>query len=170
MPRNAANVMTAPIIAVIAYDLLFYKNLSQLFSVRARHDPELQAQSAARQREGSPLLVSAPPSVSIAGCPASQRQRSRVLRRPPRVRRLRSGFLPRGHARSNFPYNLGHGDPAKLFVRGPRLAFQEACALLKPRSFFLETGRERCSSVTPTAGPSAFVIVRIHADERSSSA
>jgi 3-hydroxypropanoate dehydrogenase len=30
----------------------------------------------------------------------------------------------------NFICNLGHGDPASVFVRSPRLAFEEACEIL----------------------------------------
>ena len=37
---------------------------------------------------------------------------------------------PAGRWRSNFLVNLGHGDPTKLFPRGPRLEFDEACKLL----------------------------------------
>jgi 3-hydroxypropanoate dehydrogenase len=32
--------------------------------------------------------------------------------------------------KSNFLCNLGHGDPAKLFARNPRLEFDEVCKLL----------------------------------------
>jgi 3-hydroxypropanoate dehydrogenase len=39
-------------------------------------------------------------------------------------------FLPEGHLRSNFLCNLGYGDSTKLFPRGPRLEFEEACMLL----------------------------------------
>ena len=39
-------------------------------------------------------------------------------------------FFPAGHVKSNFLCNLGYGDESKLFPRGPRLAFNEACTLL----------------------------------------
>ena len=32
--------------------------------------------------------------------------------------------------RSNFLVNLGHGDPAKLFPRSPRLSFDEAARIV----------------------------------------
>jgi 3-hydroxypropanoate dehydrogenase len=38
--------------------------------------------------------------------------------------------FPAGHVKSNFLCNLGYGDESKLFSRGPRLAFNEACTLL----------------------------------------
>jgi len=38
-------------------------------------------------------------------------------------------FLAEKGWRSNFLCNLGHGDPAGLFPRSPRLAFEDACLL-----------------------------------------
>ncbi|MBL8304100.1 MAG: nitroreductase family protein, partial [Ideonella sp.] len=32
--------------------------------------------------------------------------------------------------KTNFLCNLGHGDPAKLFARNPRLSFEQACRIL----------------------------------------
>src|SRR5260370_31266218 len=42
-------------------------------------------------------------------------------------------FFPAGHVKSNFLCNLDYGDESKLFPRGPRLAFNEACPLLGAR-------------------------------------
>jgi len=39
-------------------------------------------------------------------------------------------FFPAGHVKSNFLCNLGYGDESKLFPRGLRLSFNEACTLL----------------------------------------
>jgi 3-hydroxypropanoate dehydrogenase len=39
-------------------------------------------------------------------------------------------FFPDGRVKSNFLCNLGHGDPAKVLVKLPRLDFEEACSLL----------------------------------------
>ena len=38
-------------------------------------------------------------------------------------------FFPDGRWKSNFLVNLGHGDPARLHPRNPRLTFQEACRI-----------------------------------------
>ena len=40
------------------------------------------------------------------------------------------GFIAAGAVKSNFLCNLGYGDATKLYPRGPRLAFEEACQLL----------------------------------------
>jgi len=67
-PGNVEKTMTAPVTAIIAYDLLFFEKLQE--------------------------------------------------------------FFPAGHVKSNFLCNLGYGDELKLFPRGPRLTFNEACTLL----------------------------------------
>jgi 3-hydroxypropanoate dehydrogenase len=38
-------------------------------------------------------------------------------------------FFADGHFRSNFLCGLGRGDPAKLYPRSPRFAFEEVCTL-----------------------------------------
>jgi 3-hydroxypropanoate dehydrogenase len=39
-------------------------------------------------------------------------------------------FFPDGRWKANFLVNLGYGDPAKLWPRNPRLAFEDACQVL----------------------------------------
>ena len=38
-------------------------------------------------------------------------------------------FYPEGNVKSNVLINIGYGDAAKLFPRGPRLEFDEACRI-----------------------------------------
>ena len=40
-----------------------------------------------------------------------------------------AAFFAHNGWRSNFLVNLGHGDPAGLFNRSPRLPFEEACLM-----------------------------------------
>ena len=40
-----------------------------------------------------------------------------------------AAFFAGTTVKSNFLCNLGHGDPAKLHPRNPRLAFEEACTV-----------------------------------------
>jgi 3-hydroxypropanoate dehydrogenase len=40
-----------------------------------------------------------------------------------------AAFWAGSTVKTNFICALGHGDPAKLHARGPRLAFEEACRL-----------------------------------------
>ena len=39
-------------------------------------------------------------------------------------------FFPDGRVKSNFLINVGHGDPAKVMPKLPRLSFEEACTVL----------------------------------------
>ena len=40
-----------------------------------------------------------------------------------------AAFFPDGTVKTNFLCNLGYGDPAGLFPRGPRLRFDDACII-----------------------------------------
>ena len=44
--------------------------------------------------------------------------------------KVNAEFFPDGKWKINFVCNLGHGDPAKLYPRNPRLDFEEACKVL----------------------------------------
>jgi 3-hydroxypropanoate dehydrogenase len=44
-------------------------------------------------------------------------------------RTVDAAFFPDGRWQSNFLLNLGHGDPAGVFPRNPRLSFDEACRI-----------------------------------------
>ncbi|OQX35902.1 MAG: nitroreductase family protein, partial [Candidatus Sedimenticola endophacoides] len=44
--------------------------------------------------------------------------------------RVDAEFFPDGRFRSNFLVNLGYGDAAGLYPRGPRLVFEQACGIL----------------------------------------
>jgi 3-hydroxypropanoate dehydrogenase len=44
--------------------------------------------------------------------------------------RVDAEFFADGRIKSNFLCNIGHGDPAKVLVKLPRLDFDEACTLL----------------------------------------
>jgi 3-hydroxypropanoate dehydrogenase len=43
--------------------------------------------------------------------------------------KLDAAFWSGTTVKTNFVCSLGHGDPAKLFPRSPRLSFEEACQL-----------------------------------------
>ena len=44
--------------------------------------------------------------------------------------KLDQEFFPEGALKSNFLCNLGYGDSATLYPRGPRLDFDEVCEIL----------------------------------------
>jgi len=43
--------------------------------------------------------------------------------------KLDAAFWAGTSVKTNFLVNLGHGEPAKLFTRSPRLTFEQACRI-----------------------------------------
>jgi 3-hydroxypropanoate dehydrogenase len=140
-PGNVQKVMTAPVTAIIGYDLKFYEKLPQLFphSPKMRdwfaRSPELVEVTARRNSslQGAYLIVAAR-ALGLDCGPMSGFDNSKVdeaffgAGQP--CEGCEEEFFPEGHVKSNFLCNLGYGDPSKLFPRSPRLSFSEACSLL----------------------------------------
>jgi 3-hydroxypropanoate dehydrogenase len=126
-PNNVEKTMTAPVIAIVAYDSRFYEHLPQLFP-RNLQVAELFASNAALSAttafrngtlQGGYFLLAAR-AVGLDCGPMSGFDNAKID----------AEFFPDGRFKSNFLCGLGHGDPAKLHPRSPRLAFEEACTLL----------------------------------------
>lgn len=140
-PGNVDKVMTAPVTVIVAYDLLFYEKLPVLFPQAPamlenfRRNPQLVEVTARRNSslQGAYLLLAAR-ALGLDCGPLSGFDNAKVDREFFDAGRECEGcdqeFLPEGHVRSNFLINLGYGDPSKLHPRLPRLAFEEACALM----------------------------------------
>jgi 3-hydroxypropanoate dehydrogenase len=140
-PGNVEKVRTAPVTVIVAYDLLFYEKLPKLFphapamQENFRKNPQLVEVTARRNSslQGAYLILAAR-ALGLDCGPLSGFDNAKVDREFFDAGRECEGcdqeFLPEGHVRSNFLCNLGHGNPAKLFPRSPRLAFEEACTLL----------------------------------------
>ena len=126
-PGNVDKVMTAPVVAVIAYDTQFYDLLPQLFP----HNPDMRALFASK-----PALAEATAfrNSSLQGAYLILAARSVGLDVGPMsgfdADKLNAIFFADGRYRVNFLCNLGHGDSSKLFPRSPRLSFEQACQLL----------------------------------------
>jgi 3-hydroxypropanoate dehydrogenase len=140
-PGNVEKTMAAPVIAIIAYDLLFFEKLPKLFphapgmrDVFAQN-PQLIEETARRNSslQGAYLIIAAR-SLGLDCGPMSGFDNTKVDEEFFGAGKEREGFeeefFPAGHVKSNFLCNLGYGDESKLFPRGPRLAFNEACTLL----------------------------------------
>lgn len=140
-PGNVEKVMTAPVTAIVAYDLQFYGKLPKLFP----HNPAMRERFASAPalievtaRRNSSLqgayLMLAARALGLDCGPLSGFDNDKVDEeffgggRP--CEDCEQEFIPAGHVKSNFMCNLGYGDPSKLFPRLPRLAFEEACTLL----------------------------------------
>jgi 3-hydroxypropanoate dehydrogenase len=117
---NLEKTMTAPVTAIIAYDPKFYDQLPKLFphaDARAWFvSSEALAQETAFRNsslQGAYFIIAAR-ALGIDTGPMSGFDKAAVD----------AAFF----AESGF--NLGHGDPSKLFPRSPRFEFAEACQIL----------------------------------------
>ena len=124
-PGNHDKTMAAPCTVIVAYDLAFPEELPGLFPhVDARSwfagKPDHIQVTAFRNGtlQGAYLMLAAR-AVGLDCGPMSGFDREGVDR----------DFWAGTAVRTNFLCNLGHGDPASLFPRHPRLAFGEACRI-----------------------------------------
>jgi 3-hydroxypropanoate dehydrogenase len=126
---NVAKTAAAPVCAIIAYDTQFYELVPRLFP----HQPEAitwfkgpgkeQAAAATAFRNGTlqgAYLMIAARALGLDCGPMSGFDNAKVD----------AAFFPDGRYKSNFLCNLGYGDAGKLFPRGPRLDFADACAIV----------------------------------------
>jgi 3-hydroxypropanoate dehydrogenase len=140
-PGNVEKTMTAPVTAIIAYDLLFFEKLPKLFpyvpgmrDLFARN-PQLVEETAKRNSslQGAYLIIAAR-ALGLDCGPMSGFDNAKVdeefFGAGKECEGCEQEFFPAGHVKSNFLCNLGYGDESKLLPRGPRLTFNEACTLL----------------------------------------
>jgi 3-hydroxypropanoate dehydrogenase len=124
-PGNAPKVLQAPVTAVIGMDMAFYEQLPKLFPhTDARPwfagKPDVIEATAMRNSslQGAYLMLAAR-ALGLDCGPMSGFDAGKVD----------AAFWPGTTVRTNFICSLGHGDPAKVFGRSPRLAFDEACRM-----------------------------------------
>lgn len=123
-PGNTAKVASAPVTVIVALDTRFHEQLPTQFP----HNPQLAASLAADPpRHQTTALRNG----SLQGAYLMLAARALGLDCGPMsgfdAQRLDEAFFPDGAWRSNFLLNLGHGDPASLRPRGPRLPW-DTCA------------------------------------------
>lgn len=124
---NVTKVRTAPVVAVIGYDTRFYDLLAKLFphNPKARewfaNDEALAEETAFRNGtlQGAYLIIAAR-ALGLDCGPMSGFDKAAVDRE----------FFPGERIRTNFICAIGNGDPEGLIPRGPRLDFDEVCAIL----------------------------------------
>lgn len=134
-PGNVDKTMLAPVTAIVGYDLKFFKQASKLFPHNPAiienigSDPKLAEVTAFRNGtlQGAYMILAAR-SVGLDCGPMSGFDNAKV---DAEFFSSTSGNPPEFvEVKSNFLCNLGYGDPSRLFPRSPRLAFDEACAVL----------------------------------------
>ncbi|HXE25757.1 MAG TPA: malonic semialdehyde reductase [Roseiarcus sp.] len=125
-PGNLDKTMSAPVVAITAYDEQFYERLPFLFPhADAKSwfagDP-VKAARAAFQNGTLQVayLIIALRAVGLDTGPMTGFDNARVD----------SEFFPEGHVRSNVLINIGYGDHEKLFPRSPRFSFAEIAKIL----------------------------------------
>lgn len=124
-PGNVEKTMAAPVTVIVGQDLAFPDTLPQLFPhADARSwfvgDDALIESTAFRNAtlQGAYLILAAR-ALGLDTGPMSGFDAARVD----------ADFFAGTRVRSNFLVNLGYGDPAGLFPRSPRLAFDEAARI-----------------------------------------
>ena len=122
---NVAQVRAAPVTAIIAYDEKFYDHLPILFpafDARAMFvsNPALSEQAAFRNGslQGGYFILAAR-ALGLDAGPMSGFDNAKVDQ----------AFFENSSWKSNFLCNIGYGDAAKLYPRGPRLRFDQACII-----------------------------------------
>ena len=123
---NLEKTRTAPVTAIIAYDLDYIEQFGKLF-------PQADAKS---WFAGNDALIqeTAFRNSSLQGAYFMLAVRALGLDCGPMsgfdAEKVNAEFFPDGRVKVNFICNIGHGDPAKVFPRNPRLSFDEACSVL----------------------------------------
>lgn len=132
---NVAKTMSAPVTAIVGYDLKFYEMLPKLLphkqDARERFAKAPQAAELSAFRNGTlqgGYFLLAARALGLDCGPMSGFDNAKVDREFFEGRE--NGIFPGAAVKSNFLCNLGYGDPAKLPPRRPRLDFDEACVLL----------------------------------------
>ena len=124
---NREKTMTAPAIALIGHDLDFYEKLPQLFP----NNPKMKDNFV-----GKPELIQtvAFRNGSLQGAYFILAARALGLDCGPMSgfnnEALDKEFFAGTNIKSNFICAIGHGDPAGVFPRNPRLSFDEACKII----------------------------------------
>jgi 3-hydroxypropanoate dehydrogenase len=128
VPANQLKTITAPVVAVLAYDLKYYEHIERFFPgvsksymKLSRTDAGFAAETAFRNAtlQGAYLIIAAR-ALGLDCGPMSGFDNAKVD----------AEFFPDGQCKSNFICSLGHGDPEKLRPGFARFEFDEVCRLL----------------------------------------
>ncbi len=125
-PGNLEKTLAAPATAIVAHDLDFYEHLPRLYPVADARawfagNEALIEETAFRNAtlQGGYFLL-ALRAVGLDAGPMSGFDKSKVD----------AEFFAGTKVKSNFLVNIGYGDPAKLYPRGPRFDFDEIARIV----------------------------------------
>jgi len=125
-PGNIEKTKAAPVTVIVAWDTEFYERLPQLFpqaDMRSYFVGKQPLIDETALRNGSlqgGYFILAARALGLDCGPMSGFDAAKV----------NAEFFPDGKWKANFLCNLGYGDRSKLFLRNPRLEFDEACRVL----------------------------------------
>lgn len=125
-PGNRQKVSEAPVTVIVGMDLAFYEHLPQLFPhTNARawfagNDDAIRNTAFRNSSLQGGYLILAARALGLDCGPMSGFDAAKVD----------ADFWSGTNITTNFICTLGHGDPAKVMVRHPRLSFEEACQLV----------------------------------------
>ena len=120
-PNNLEKTMAAPVTAILGHDLAFYEQLPRLFThADARawfvgYEALIETTAFRNGTLQGAYFILAARALGLDCGPMSGFDNAQVD----------AAFFAGTTVKSNFLVNLGHGDPAKLFPRSPRLAADE---------------------------------------------
>jgi 3-hydroxypropanoate dehydrogenase len=126
-PGNVDKTKAAPVTAIIGYDTRFFEFFPKLFPHRPEmkdafaNNPENAEITAFRNGtlQGAYFMIAARAiGLDVGGMSGFDNAK------------VDAEFFPDGRVKSNFLCNVGHGDPAKVTRKLPRLDWDEACRLL----------------------------------------
>ncbi len=125
-PGNVEKTMSAPITAVIGYDLEFYEKLPQLFphadakSWFVGNDAMIQDTAFRNSSLQGAYLMMAARALGL-DCGAMSGFDAAAVEK---------AFFPNSKIKANFLCNLGYGDTKDMYPRSPRFTFDEFCSIV----------------------------------------
>ena len=124
---NVDKTMAAPVTAIIGMNVHFYEKLPKLY-------PQADAKAWFKDLPEPILEYIALRNSSLQGAYFMLAARAVGLDCGPMSgfdnAKVDAAFFAGTAVKSNFLCNLGHGDPARLYPRNPRLEFEEACQVV----------------------------------------
>lgn len=124
-PNNQAKTGSAAVVAIVGMDMAFYEKLPRLFpATDARawfvgNQPLIDATAFRNSSLQGAYLMIAARALGLDCGPMSGFDNGKVD----------EAFFKGTTVKSNFVCGLGYGDPSKVYPRGPRLEFDEACRI-----------------------------------------
>ena len=126
-PGNLDKTMSAPVVAITAYDEQFYEHLPFLMPHRdmksyfSGNPPDVLARIALQNGTLQvAYLILALRAVGLDTGPMTGFDNAKVD----------AEFFPEGHVKSNVLINIGYGDHEKLFPRSPRFSFDQIAKII----------------------------------------